>query len=161
MRKKPWFDELGNPLGGIGQKEYSKSWSARDWEQFQREHPEGLEAHEEQLEKANDIETAFSYEMSLWEFVSDDAPMHVLDKLPEFRAALEKLSMVHREILKLFYLEKKTDRGNCQTFGQVSQFRQIAALENTKKTYAHLRGRQKEREFLWPYQYLNKGGQGT
>ena len=151
MSKKPWFDEFRGPLERIAPEQDFTPWSARDWEQFQREYPERPEACEEQLKRASDIETAFSCEMSLWDFVSDDAPTHVLDKLPELKAVLKKISIVQREILKLFYLEKKADREIAKLLGKSPNSvklqrwkvlkKLVRALETDKKSgsfYGHI-----------------------
>ncbi len=111
MKTKPWTDELGNTLDGKELEQASRYWTAEDWELFQKEYSEEAEPCEVLLENGNDIETVFDDgHISLWDFISDDVPMHILDKLPKLKATINKLSSVQYRILRHFYIKKRTDR---------------------------------------------------
>ncbi len=135
MKTKPWHDEFGNTLEGIELERASRYWTAVDWEQFQKECSDP-ELCEEQLEKARDIETLFGDETTVWDFMGDEVPMPILNKRPELKRAISKLSSIHYQILREFYLAKKTDREIALGLGISSnavKFKRHRALKKLKK----------------------------
>ena len=116
---RPWLDEFENPLNEEKLKKATRIWGVEEWEQFQREYPEELDPCGVLLDRKGDIETAFGDdEVSLWDFISDDVPMPILDKLPELKRVLQSLSGTQYRILRGHYLEKMTDRQIAQAYGK-------------------------------------------
>ena len=117
MKTEPWTDEWGNALDSRELEKASRYWTAEDWKRFQQAYPEDLGPCGVQLDNANEIETAFGDdEISLWDFIGDDVPTHLLEKLPELKAVIEGLPNIQYQILRCFYLEKKTDREIAELF---------------------------------------------
>ena len=136
--KKPWLDEFENPLSERELERATNTWTFKDWEEFQRDYPEKLRDCAVLCDKAEDIETTFADdEASLWDFIGDDVPMHILNKLPELKTTIKGLSGTQYRILRYFYLEGKTDSEIARIFRKLRPTITMARTRAIKKlTYA-------------------------
>ena len=132
--KKPWLDEFENPLGERELERATNTWTFKDWEEFQRDYPEELRDCAVLCDKAEDIETTFADDdASLWDFISDDVPMHILNKLPELKATIKGLSDSQYRILRHFYLKGKTDTEIAQIFKKLRPSITMARTRSVKR----------------------------
>ena len=110
MNKKPWLDELGNPLSEKEIEKASRFWGIEEWALFQEKGMGTMNWGGDLLKTANDIEEVFSDEVSLWDFIGGEVPPKVLKKLPALKKAIQKLSGREYRVLKYYYLERMKDR---------------------------------------------------